>query len=50
MIIVSQINLLLCLVNDMLDLKLIEVGQFSPKVDRFKPKDTLDFISAMFQP
>ena len=50
MIIVAQINLLLCLVNNMLDLKLIEEGKFKPKREIFKLKDTLDFILAMFQP
>ena len=28
MIVISQINLLLCLVNDILDLKMIEQGKF----------------------
>ena len=28
LLLISQVNLLLCLVNDMLDLKLIEMGEF----------------------
>ena len=48
--IVSQINLLLSLVNDMLDLKLIDEGKFVPKKELFKPRELLQFISAMFEP
>ena len=50
MIVVSMINLLLCLISNMLDLKLIEEGKFKPKKEIFKPRDTLDFILAMFEP
>jgi len=39
LIIISQVNLLLCLVNDMLDIKLIEEGKFVPKNSLFKPRD-----------
>ena len=46
-IIIAQINLLMALVNDMLDLKLIEEGLFTPKIERFKPWDTLLFIKKM---
>ena len=31
MVIISQINLILCLVNDMLDLKLMDEGKFVAK-------------------
>ena len=37
------------LVNDVLDLKLIEEGQFEPKMERFKPKEAIDFILKMLQ-
>ena len=49
-LIVSQLNLLLCLVNDVLDLKLIKMDKYESKVDSFKPLDTLEFIKAMFRP
>ena len=49
-IIASQINLLISLVNDTLDLHLIEEGRFRVKNERFRPVDILDFISAMFMP
>ena len=49
-IIISQINLLLCLVNDILDLKLIEENKFVPKNEVFCPRDTFNFITNMFGP
>ena len=49
-IIISQINMLLCLVNDILDLKLIEENKFVSKQELFSVKDTLDFIINMFGP
>ena len=42
--------MLLSLVNDVLDLKMIEQDKYAPKLERFKPKETLEFIVAMFQP
>ena len=48
--IIAQLNLLLCLVNDVLDIKLIQEGKFKPKLEKFEPKKLLDFIVAMFQP
>ena len=47
MLIVTQINLLLSLVNDILDLKLIEEGQFEAKMERFNPREAIDFILKM---
>ena len=49
-IIISQVNLLLCLVNDILDLKLIEEKKFVNKQEIFSPRDTLEFIVNMFAP
>lgn len=49
-LIVSQLNLLLCLVNDVLDLKLIKMDKYENKIEGFKPIDTLEFIKAMFRP
>ena len=48
-IIVSQINLLLGIVNDILDLKLIEEGKFVPKIETFSPLATLEFAVSMFR-
>ena len=48
MMTIAQINLLFVLVNDMLDLKLIEVNQFEPKLQVFSPRNTFDFILSMF--
>ena len=49
-LVVSQLNLLLCLVNDVLDLKLIKMDKYQSKIESFKPTDTLEFIKAMFRP
>ena len=49
-IVISQINLLLCLVNDILDFKLIEEEKFLAKEEVFSPKSTLEFIANMFSP
>ena len=49
-IIISQINMLLCLVNDILDLKLIEENKFVAKNEIFSPQDTFNFITNMFAP
>ena len=50
-LVVSQLNLLLCLVNDVLDIKMIQSQKFQTKVEKFNPvKDVLEFIVAMFNP
>ena len=49
-LIISQINMLLCLVNDSLDMQLIEQGLFVSKVDIFSPEETFKFIINMFEP
>ena len=49
-LIVSQLNLLLSLVNDVLDLKLINMNQFEAKICSFEPEKTLKFIEDMFHP
>ena len=48
-LIIAQLNLLLCLVNDVLDLKQIERGEFEKKNSNFNPHAILEFISSMFQ-
>ena len=40
--------MLMALVNDILDLKLIEDGLFMPKIEPFKPWNVLSFIQGMF--
>ena len=49
-LVIQQINLLLCLVNDVLDLKLIEADKFISKETIFSPADTFTFILNMFAP
>ena len=46
--IISEINLILSLVNNILDIELIEQKTFAPKIEHFKPKLTFQFIEAMF--
>ena len=45
---IAQINMLVCLVNDILDRKLIEMGSFSKKLEEFNPKQIFNFIVQMF--
>ena len=42
--------MLLCLVNDSLDIQLIEQGLFAAKVDLFSPEKIFKFILKMFEP
>ena len=49
LLVISQVNLLLCLVNDMLDLKMIEVGRFVSRKETFSPAQTFKFIIDVFQ-
>ena len=49
-LIISQVNMLLCLVNDSLDMQLIEQDKFVPKVEVFSPAETFKFILNMFAP
>lgn len=49
-LVTTQLNLLLCLVNDVLDIKLIETGKFESKMERFSPLKILKFITDMFNP
>jgi len=49
-LVIQQINLLLSLVNDVLDIKLIEADKFVSKETVFSPKDIFKFIINMFAP
>ena len=49
-IIITQINLLLGLVNDILDYKLIEENNFLPKNELFSLQETFRFILEIFGP
>ena len=49
-LVISQINLLLCLVNDQLDLRMIDLNQFEIKKEKFAPVETFNFILYMFAP
>ena len=40
--------MLICLVNDSLDRKLIELGQFNCQFEQFNPTQVFDFIKRMF--
>ena len=47
--IVSQINLLLCLVNDILDIKMMAEDKFVSRMEYFNPDETFKFIIKIFQ-
>ena len=47
--IITQLNLLLSLVSDVLDMKMIEAQQFQQKFETFSPKSVFELIVAMFQ-
>ena len=47
-IIISQINLIVCLVNDIADLKKIEEGRFFVHKVNFNPRETLKFVMGIF--
>ena len=47
-IIISQINLIVCLVNDIADLKKIEEGSFFVNLVNFNPRETLKFVIGIF--
>ena len=49
-IIIAQINLLLSLVNDVLDHRLILENRFAPKEEHFSPKEAFNFIMSVFGP
>ena len=49
-LIVQQLNFLLCLVNNVLDIKMIQQGIYDQKVEKFNPQSTIDFCVAMFKP
>lgn len=49
LIIVSQVNLLLCYFNDILDLKKIECGDFVTKKVEFKPLETFSYVMRIFE-
>ena len=49
LLLISQVNLLLCLVNDMLDLKLIEMGEFVSRKEPLQIEKTFKFILDIFQ-
>ena len=48
-VVISQVNLLLCLVTDMLDLKLLEQGQFVARKETFKTADVFQFVFKIFE-
>ena len=43
-----SLNLLLSLVNDMVDLKLIKANQFKINMDIFSPLESIKFVKAIF--
>ena len=48
MIIISQLNLIMCLSSDLIDLGQIEQGRFTVREADFKIADAIDYIKAIF--
>ena len=48
-LIISQLNLLLCLVQDVLDLKMMELKTYKPRSVLFSPVSSLEFVCAIFE-
>ena len=48
--VISQINLLLSLSNDLIDRCMLELNQFKIKTSKFAPSETLNFFQKMFTP
>ena len=49
-LVIQKLNMLLCLVNDMLDIRMIENGVLEQKLNFFSPVKLLKFIISMFMP
>ena len=49
-LVISSINMLLCLVNDLLDMQMIEHNKFAVKMESFQPMKTFSLILDMFAP
>ena len=49
-LVISSINMLLCLVNDLLDMQMIEHDKFAVKIEAFQPMKTFNLILDMFAP
>lgn len=49
-IVISQVNLMMSLLNDILDMKLIEHDQFTPKLSTFSTEHTFKFILNLLEP
>ncbi len=49
MTVISQINLLLYLVNDILDMKMLRQKKFIKKEEEFNPTETLQFVASIFK-
>ena len=48
MIIISQLNLIMCLASDLIDLGKIEHGRFTVREAECKIGDAIDYIKAIF--
>ena len=48
LLVIAQINLLLCQVTDMLDLILMDQGKFKARQETFSPRDAFNFVLNIF--
>ena len=47
-LVIAQINLLLCYITDMLDLKMLENGDLNSRSETFNPADAFKFVLSIF--
>ncbi len=50
LLVINQLNLLLNLVNDLLDIKMIKEGKFVIKKELFNPFEVIDFVIKTLTP
>ena len=48
LVLITQINLLICLVNDILDMKMIDEDKFVTRQEAFNPTKTFKFMLSVF--
>ena len=48
LLVIAQINLLLCLVTDLLDIKMLKQGKYIARSEEFSPRDTFNFVLSIF--
>ena len=48
-VVISQVNFMLCFFNDMLDLKMIEQGNFVTVNEGYRPHEVFNYVLSIFK-